>query len=356
MDNPGTGSRDLAIFKVFNTSDIDSFISSEWAVITDQTSDAFFDGSIAFSQRIAKYTDEKNVKISILNSYANFSYTYDSENNRLLQMLQPYRRIPWFSNDLAWGKNDFSFGSEEEALEELKQYAGRLGITVSPQYKIEFVTPEVFETMYRMIIAQGIEYDEEKLWEEKDSAYWIETAQDWHGLPVFSGNFGCVYDGMNLSGDDYRYTLMNQISFVQTERGVQNFRVIFAFQIFEEGMEEKLVSLWDALQAMKIHIKNPLNEMEVLYGLPEQDVLIDRIELCYLPIIQKNISDNKSSDISPEESMDRNGGNDLPIFQMIPCWTFRVVWEEAGFRFSQDCAVNAITGEYFLQTMYAPDV
>lgn len=356
LDDPGKGRRDLAMFKVFSPSDIDSFVSLDWTVTSDQTSDAFFCESTVFRQRIAEYSDENSTKIRIVNSYANFFYSYDYENDDLLQMLQQYRRIPWSSDDFAWGKDDFSFASEEEAFEELKQYAGRLGITLSPLYKIEYVTPAVFEAMYRMRIAMDVEDLPEKQWDEKDSAYWIEAAQDWYGLPVFSGYFGNVYDGIHLTGKDYRFTGMSQISLVQSERGVQNFRVIFSFQLYQEGAEEELISLWDALQALKIQIENPRNEMEVLYRLPEQDVLIDRIELCYLPINQTLKTENKPSGASSEDSMNTDKGNDSYMFQMTPCWTFRVIWNEGGFCFSQDCAVNAITGEYLLQTMCAPDI
>ncbi|MDD4095947.1 MAG: hypothetical protein PHP22_06875 [Oscillospiraceae bacterium] len=356
LDDPGKGRLDLAVFKVFSPSDIDSFLSLNWKVTSDQISEAFFNGSTAFSQRIAEYTDESDVKICIYNSYSNFFYTYDLVNDRLLQMLQQYRRIPWFSNDFAWGIDDFSFASKEKAFEELKQYAGRLGITVSPLFEVEYVTPAVFEAMYRLQIAMGAEDLTEKTWDDKDSAYWIEAAQDWYGLPIFSGEFGHVFDGTHLSGDEYKFTGMSQISLVQSERGVQNFRVLFAFQLYEEGVEEELVTLWDALQALKIYIENPRNEMEVLYGLPEQDVLIDRIELCYLPINQALDSENKQSGAPSEESMDMDGGNFSYVFQMTPCWIFRVVWKESGYSFSKYCAVNSITGEYLLQTMYAPDI
>jgi hypothetical protein len=356
LSDPGMGSVDAARYKVFLPSDIDLLVSPKWTVTSDETSNKFFNGIDAYNQRIAEYTDEADNRISIFNAYNNFFYTVQFGKSDLLSLIQSYDRIPWFSTDLAWGTEEFVFGTGEEAFAELKDYAERLGVTISSVYKIEYVTPAVFETMYRLQLADGSDGWPEKTWSEKDSAYWIEAMQEWNGLPINYGDFGKTYDGTNLDGVDFHNTSRSQVSFLQTAAGVQKLQILNAFQPLEKGAEKKLISLWDALQALKVHMENPEYEMEVLYRLPEKDVLIDRIELCYLPINQATVNTENPGTGFTEGLLDTENGGKTFLFQMTPCWTFRVIWNEGGMDISEYCAVNAISGEYILSTDYFPGI
>jgi hypothetical protein len=356
LTDPGIGSVDTAVNRVFLPSDVDLLVSPEWTKIADETLEWKYEGIDNFQQRIAEYTDENNNQIRILNSYANFDYEVQYGSSSLLSCLHNYERIPWFSADLAWGTEEFEFGTEEEAYAELNEYAARLGVTVSPIYQIEYVTPVVMDTLYRLQVADGSEGLPEKARKDEDSAYWIEAAQEWNGLLISNDHLGKIFDGINLTGTDYHNTSYVNISFLQTASGVRNFRMINVFQLLEKGTDEELISLWDALQALKVHIENPKYEMEILYNLPEKDVLIDQIELCYLPINQATVnSDNPNAGFTEGLLETENGGKTF-LFQMTPCWTFRVIWTKAGSSYNEYCAVNAISGEYILSTSYFPGI
>jgi len=350
LTNPGMRSVDTAVCRVFLPSDIDLLVTPDWAKTSDQTSKEYYQGMDTFDQRIAEFTDENNNRIRILNAYANFDYRVRYGKGDLLSLM--HDRIPWFSAELAWGTEDFDFGSGEEAFEKLKEYAALLGVTVSSAYRVEYVTPDVFETMYRIQIADGSDSWPEMTWGDEDGAYWIETSQDWNGLPISDNWQGRIFDGINLSGNECFVTSCTKISFLLSGVGVQDFRMENVYQLLKKGTDEELVSLWDALQALKVHIENPEYELEVLYKLPKQDVIIDRIELCYLPIMQKPAVTNRPVTELTEGLIDTESGGKKYVFQMTPCWTFRVVWQETGTYQSQYCEVNAITGEYILQTTY----
>jgi hypothetical protein len=353
LSDPGTGSVDTANLKVFSTEDVCILVSPDWTQTSDETFEWNYDDITTFEQRIVEYTDAKNNRISIVNSFANFGYEVQLGKLHLLSLVQRYERIPWFSSDLAWGTEEFEFGSRKEAFAELKNYAERLGVTVSPIYKIEYVTPEVFDTLCRLQVAEGNEGLPEKTWGEEDGAYWIEAAQEWNDLPIHSGSYSVVFNGTDLSGDEYRGTMWSDVSFLQTAAGVQNFRIGNALEPLEKGAEEELVSLWDGLQALKLHIDNPKYEDEILYRLPEQDVLIDQIELCYLPIEQVKSAESTDNENSGN-NLETEDGGERYIYEMTPCWTFRVIWTGNSFTFAKYVAVNAITGEYILLTESSP--
>jgi hypothetical protein len=105
-----------------------------------------------------------------------------------------------------------------------------------------------------------------------------------------------------------------------------------------------------------MHIENPKNEYDTLYRLPEQDVLIDRIELCYLPIGQATLNaDDPGAGFTEGLLETEDDGIKLP-YKMTACWTFRVIWTEGGFVYTEYCAVNAISGEYIFSTSYFPGI
>lgn len=357
LDNPGAGSVDTAVCVLFTPSDVDLFISPEWVRKSDQTSKENYQGLDFYEQRSAVFSNGAGDTIHISNGYEAFDYRVQLlqyDNLSYLNLLEQHRRIPWYSSDLEWGSDDFSFASETEAFEKLCQYAGRLGITLSPLYKIEYVTPSVIETACRLrSVDDGYDWSG-KNWTEEDAAYWIKATQEWNSLPINDNFQSKLFDGTDISGNEYYATNCSRIDFMLNAFGVQDFRVCNIFQLCDKGEEEDIVSLWDALQTLKTHLENPQYELEILYGLPNNDVLIDRIELCYLPVGLTPMGQRRPTELT-DGRMDSENGGKRRLYQMIPCWTFRVLWKESGYSFSEYCAVNAITGEYILQTDYIPE-
>lgn len=354
LTTPGTGSVDTAVRRIFSPEDINLLASLSWTKISDQTTKQFYEGFTSFNQRIVEYADDANNKIRILNSYYGYDYSIQFGDSDYFSLLP--NRIPWYSNLFEWGTKDFAFASGEEAFGMLEDDAGKFDISVSPVYKMEFVTPSVFETACRLMTADGSTVLPEKSWTEEDSAYWIEATQEWNGLPINNEDQSRTFDGTHLEGDQYHNISKTEISFLVTVGGIQTFRLNNIFQLIEKGTEKPLISLWDALDALKTHMDNPKYDMEILYSLSNRDVIIDQIELCYVPINQATVDPENPGAGFTQGMMDTKDGEKVYSYLMIPCWTFRVVWSDgAGYYSSQNCAVNAISGEYFLQTDYFPE-
>ena len=120
-----------------------------------------------------------------------------------------------------------------------------------------------------------------------------------------------------------------------------------------------MVSVWKALQALQTQLNNPKHELEVLCdtSTKEQQGVIDQIKLCYLPINLATVnSDNPGAGFTEGMTQTENGQPTFP-FEMVPCWTFRLVGKDMfGTTSYVSCAVNAITGEYMLMTLNFPGI
>lgn len=305
LENPGVGSVDTAMTRTFSPEDID---------LTD--------------------INAEGNNIQITNYALHFSTGSES--------LKTPDRFPWFSTEYAWQTSDFSFMTSDEAFDLFSQTALDLGITLSSVFKVDRVPYGVFDTYYRVLILNQMESVPDTEWTQADDAYFLQSAQEWNQLPVVSESLAHAFDGTNLEGDQFRILLPTQVTAIVTSEGIRNMTFYCIYHLEEQGEQQSLISMWEALQTLKYHIDNPTYPLESLYdisGLQNRDLTIDQVELCYVPIWKG----------TPGIASDS-------LYDMVPCWTFRIVgYDESGSILKKTCIVNAITNEYILQTNYMPD-
>lgn len=305
LESPGTGSVDTAMTRTFSSEDID-------------------------------IADENGEGINIQTTKYALYFSAGSKSHKTPD------RIPWFSTEYAWQTSDFAFMTSDEAYDLFDQAALDLGITLSSVCKVDRVPYGVFDTYYRVLMLSQMESVPDTEWTQADDAYFLQSAQEWNQLPVVSESLAHSFDGTNLEGDQFRILLSTQVTAIVTSEGIRNMTFYCIYQLEEQGGQQLLISMWDALQTLKYHIDNPTYPLESLYdisGLQNRDLTIDQIELCYVPMWQG----------TPGIASDS-------LFDMVPCWTFRIIgYDESGFILTHTCIVNAITNEYILQTNYMPD-
>ena len=168
-----------------------------------------------------------------------------------------------------------------------------------------------------------------------------------------------VFDGENIQGEAYHNTGKSRISFMLNAQGIPNLHIYDVFEAREKGDDVALISVWEALQALQTQLNNPEHELEILYdtSTKEQQGVIDQIKLCYLPINLATVNpENPGAGFTQNMTETDNGQPTFP-FEMVPCWTFRLVGKDMfGSTSYVSCAVNATTGEYMLMTRSFPGV
>lgn len=355
LDQPGTGSVDQAIYQKFYPKDIDLLADPAWKSTSDQTVQFKYEWGEVWDQRTVNYLLPDGRSFFMCNY---FDMIYMTDTAAPVNLVP--ERIPWDSNTYPWGTEEFSFATQNDAISTLQNLVGRLGITLSPLYSIDYITPQVFDTACRVILAQGGNVPD-KAWTDADSTYRIVATQDWNALPINSESDGFVFDGVNLNGDAFHSTGSSNIYFMLNAQGVSTLRMFNVFECKDKGSEVALVSVWDALKALQKQLNSPEQELEILYEnstknnekKKETPMQIDQIKLCYLPI---NLStmDEETTAFSIGLTQNDKGQPTFP-FEMIPCWTFRLTYlDSASSNKYLSCAVNAITGKYILMTQCLP--
>ena len=323
----GTASIDSAKLRVFEPKDLDSLLQDSWTISTD-TVDTFERNGVTLAYRTVLYEDGNQHRGSAINTDCSIAIKQDG-------LAAPVRE-PWFSEDFIWQSEDFSFATPADAFEMLRELADSCGVQLSSVYQIDRVPSETLEAFYRLRISYG-ETLPEMEWARDYNAYSITMTQDWNGLPVNPSDLFITFDGTSLEGESSRIMNGSKMSGMVTADGVQNMQIYNVYEPVSQGKEQVIVSFWEALSVFRKHIDQPQYELETFYQLsedPQRNLTIDQIELCYVPIWQGDIG---SADPAP--------------YDMIPCWTFRVVgYEKDGAVRIFSGVVNAISGEYILQT------
>ncbi len=352
LDKPGTGSVDQAIYKEFYPKDLDDLADPTWEVTSDKTVHGRYDWVPVCDQRTVNYLLPDGRTVTMCN-YFDIIYMTDH--------IMPFdcvpERIPWDSNPYRLGTQEFSFATGKDAFIVLQNLVRPLGVTLSPLYSIDYITPESLDTVNRVMLAEGQDVSN-KTWTDADSTYRIAATQDWNGLPIRSDEkSGFVFDGENLVGDAYHGTGSSHIDFMMNAQGVSFLSVYDVFESKSKGEEVELISVWDALQALQTQINNPAYEREILYddSIKKTQMEIDQIELCYLPVNLSTLNDENPGAGFTEGLTETEDGQPTFPFEMIPCWTFRLIYTSMfGSTEYLTCAVNAITGEYILMTQCFP--
>lgn len=329
--NPGVGSVDTALLRVGDPEVVAALVDENWTIVSDVTVRRQNGPDFFYDSRTIECSDESNEKITVGNT------SYSVFLNR--SWCDHPARIPWFSTDYNWETDDFSFMKSDEAYRLFEEAAHKADITLSHVYKLDRVPYKVFDVFSRLMISYG-ESIPEKEWTSSDDAYCFLGSQNWNQLPVISGEgLGHVYDGQSLSGEDYRNTLSAKITAVITAEGIKSLVFYSVFELETQGENAPLISLWDALQSLKDHIENPIYPDEIFFlpsAATSREMTIDQIELCYVPILREKRANEKS-------------GYDL-VYDMVPCWAFRAIYQQNNVTCSCVSLVHAITGEYILQT------
>lgn len=352
LDKPGTGSVDQAIYKEFYPKDLDLLADPTWEVTSDQTEHGRYDWLDTCDQRTVNYLLPDGRTVDMGNY---FDIIYMTDHTIPFDCVP--ERIPWYSNPYHLGTEEFSFATGKDAFIVLQNLVGPLGVTLSPLYSIDYITPESLDTVNRVMLAEGQDVPD-KTWTDADSTYRIAATQDWNGLPIRSDEkAGFVFDGENLLGDAYHGTGSSHIDFMMNAQGVSFLSVYDVFECKSKGEEVELMSVWDALRALQTQINNPAYEREILYddSIKKTQMEIDQIELCYLPVNLSTLNDEKPGAGFTEGLTETEDGQPTFPFEMIPCWTFRLIYTSMfGSTEYLTCAVNATTGEYMLMTQNFP--
>lgn len=331
VTNPGVGSIDSALLRVGNPEVVGALVDEDWTIISDVTTQQQYGPDFYYDSRTIECYDESNEKITIGNtSFSAFLHS--------TWYGHPVR-IPWFSTEYIWETEDFSFMKSEEAYHLFEEAATKADFELSTVYKLDRVPHTIFDVYSRLMISYG-ESTPDKEWTSSDDAYCFLGSQNWNRLPVISGEgLGHIYDGQNFSGEDYRNTLSANITAVITADGIKNLVFYSIFDLENQGESAPLVPIWDALQSLKDHIEKPFYTDEIFF-LPStasnREITIDQIELCYVPMLR-------------EKRANEETGYDL-VYDMVPCWSFRAIYQQNNVACSCVGLVQAITGEYILQT------
>ncbi len=333
LDKPGTASVDVAELRTFVPADLDKLVQKSW-IISNDTSETMKRDGIELEYRTLIYTDLLQHNGVAGNTEHGIYFSRDG--------LSAPIREPWFSEEFAWQTEDFTFMTGEEAFEMLRDLATYSGVQISNIYQIDRVPSETLEEYYRLRISYG-ESLPVMQWTKEDDAYSVTLKQDWDGLPVCSTDLCATYDGSSLEGESYQIMLSSKMMGIVTAEGVQNFQVYNVYENISTGEDQDLISLWNALSEFRNHIEKPQYESEIFFRLStnsNRDLTIDQIELCYVPIWQGEVGTGESAP-----------------YDMTPCWIFRVIgYDESANLQIYTGVVNAITGEYILQTNYAPSI
>ncbi len=352
LDKPGTGSVDQAIYKEFYPKDLDDLADPTWEVTSDKTVHGRYAWVPVCDQRTVNYILPDGRTVTMYNY---FDLIYMSDNSISIDFVPEH--IPWDSNPYRLGTEEFSFATKKDAFATLQNLVGPLGVTLSPLYSIDYITPESLDTVNRVMLAEGQDVPD-KTWTDADSTYRIAATQDWNGLPIRSDEkAGFVFDGENLLGDAYHGTGSSHIDFMMNAQGVSFLSVYDVFECKSKGEEVELMSVWDALRALQTQINNPAYEREILYddSIKKTQMEIDQIELCYLPVNLSTLNDENPGAGFTEGLTETEDGQPTFPFEMIPCWTFRLIYTSMfGSTEYLTCAVNATTGEYMLMTQNFP--
>lgn len=327
LEKPGTASVDVAELRSFVPADLDILLQDAWKITSD-TIETFERDGAELNYRTVLYQDAYNHDGSVANTNYGIQIGRDG--------LSAPTREPWFSEEFTWQTEDFTFMTETMAFNLLRDLAASSGVQISNVYQVDRVPANTLEAFYRVRLSYG-ESLPEMQWTKEDDAYSFALTQDWNGLPINTSGLASTYDGTSLEGESYRIMFGSVMSGMVTAEDIQNFQMYNIYENVTTGEDQDLISLWDALATFRNHIDNPQYETETFYRLstdPNQDLTIDQIELCYVPIWQGEV-----------------GIAEQAPYDMIPCWTFRVVgYEENGSTQIFTGVVNAITGAYILQT------
>ena len=130
---------------------------------------------------------------------------------------------------------------------------GRLGITLSSVYTVDYITSSVLDTVTRVKLAEGgNDSVPDKSWTDADNAYRFTATQVWNGLPVNSDWSMMVFDGENLQGEAFHTAGMSRISFMLNEQGIVHLNIYDVFEVREKGDETALISVGAALHALQV--------------------------------------------------------------------------------------------------------
>jgi hypothetical protein len=346
---------DQSILLEFFPEDLELLVDPTWETVSDETESARYERGAIYDKRTIHLlsSDAKNIDL-----YSYFDLIYMTNNTIPLGYVP--ERIPWDSETYPWGTEEFEFASEQDAFTTLQEMVGRLGITLSSEYAVDYITPTVLDTVTRVQLAEGGDSGIDKSWTDADSAYCFTATQDWNGLPVNSDwNGQRVFDGENLQGEAYHVAGVSRILFMLNAQGIPYLHIYDVFEAREKGDEVELVSVWEALQALQTHLNNPEHELEILYetSTKEQQGVIDLIKLCYLPINLATGNPETSGAGSTEGMTETENDQPTCLFEMVPCWSFRLVWSNVfGTNSYVSCFVNATTGEYMLMTQNISEI
>jgi len=354
LNQPGTGSVDKAIFREFYPEDLDLLTDSTWEKASDETESARYESGAIYDNRTMHFMSSDAKNIDLMNYFNLICMT-----NNTIPLDYVPERIPWDSETYPWGTEEFAFASEQDAFTTLQEIVGRMGISLSSVYTVNYITSSVLDTVTRVRLTEGSSVPD-KIWTDADSTYCFTATQDWNGLPVNSDmNMMMVFDGENLQGEAYHNTGKSRILFMLNAQGMPNLHIYDVFEAREKGEEAALISVWEALQALQTQLNNPEHELEILYdtSTKEQQGVIDQIKLCYLPINLATVNPENPGAGFTEDMTETDNGQPTFPFEMVPCWTFRLVGKDMfGSTSYVSCAVNATTGEYMPMTRNFPGI
>lgn len=333
INNPGAGRIDEARIRAFGLGDLDVLIQEDWTMISEMSESLMhYDTSIAYDAGYYEYLNDAGDTIVLSNTYRGLSV----ENS----WWRSPERSPWYSTEYAWQSDDFEFMTAEEAFALWREQLLTLDVELSSTYKVDRVPHNVFDAYYRLNILFGEDIPNIE-WSSENDAYYLMGSQDWNGLSVISDGVSNTFNGEDLDGDEYKGILFNDLDVIISSQGIQLLNCYYIFELETVGQEKPLISVWDALETLRAQIMNPIYEHEILYSLSlkPNNIVIDQIELCYVPVRQSRLGVAEDS-----------------LYDMIPCWSFRLTGiNENGMEEQHVCLVNAISNEYILLTNVSVD-
>lgn len=344
LEHPGSAAIDTAVVNLFVPADVDRFLETDAQVISDSTEAYRNAWGMLVDCRYLEYKDPNGQ----ITDFACVSSQFSICTNLGLSFYNAIpSRIPWDSTLYPWRDQDFSFASRKEAFAMLQSYAGLFSVDLSPLCEIECITPDFFSLLERI---EGSNADvplPDMTWTEDDNTYDIRATQEWNGLPVINLPMDAVEYTMPSMGKAYYSVTSSSFEYILNAEGVQFFLANSVFSPIETGESQNLVSLDDALEVLRIHLAAAAGTEGYPYPLEGYEATVDTIMLCYLPLYKKPVNPEEAKIDSVDTSEDIPESQADLVHEMVPCWTFRVVYlNEDRSLGTVVYAVDAITGEY----------
>ncbi len=239
---------------------------------------------------------------------------------------------------------DFAFSSMDDAYLQASSFLSNAGFQASECFDVYRIPYTWLEQAEKLAEYYG---DDTSLYEQlypegfttTDNAYLFYLRQSIDDLPILSASVGTLLQNGEKPVDRAEIVSypMNGMEVLVTDQGVECARSFYTYEVGSVSETNNICNFETALEAVTDAIYSGNTNDGLFSNIGSQisgTITVEKAELGYLPLLKK----------------------DEFIGKAIPCWIFRIVWEDTNssspikVKVEDWAAVNAYTGEYIPAT------